>query len=793
MVKRSNNRLPWSIRLASVLLLHVLVVSAPLAADAPALALIGDDEAGIAPGTDLYLEVVLNDAPTGQLAHFRLRDGSLHASAGTLRELGFALGTDDRSASIDVAALPGVSVDYDAARQRVSLRAPLRLLDLATAVLNTPQPSAARAEASPGVLVNYDVYAAGGDAGPAVSGFGELRAFGVGGVFRSSAISRAVRLPGSGWHGDTVRLDSDWRFSFPASATTLTFGDLLTGSLDYSRPTRIGGVQFARDFTLQPYRLTMPLPAFAGEAVAPSAIDLYVNGIRQYSGSVPPGPFSITAIPTMSGVGQAQVVVTDAFGRSSTIDFSFYSANELLQAGLSDWSFELGVVRENYGITSFDYADDPMASASLRRGVSDRLTVSGHAEALDGFANAGAGANLLAGTSGVVEASLARSSGFGASGSQASLGYDWRGSRLSFSAHSTHTSGDFRDVASLYGRPPPRVNERALLGLNLARRGSIGVGYLNLRYPGEERARYANAYYFKSFGDTISMSLNVNQNLDDATDRSVFLGVSLPLGAYSQASASVQRDNGRTQAVMDAMRPVPGEGGFGWHVQARDGQGGTDGLAEAGFNGTHAEVRGGVNASAGEATAYADLSGALVFMGGHAFAARHIDDAFAVVSTSGVADVPVQLENREIGRTDADGMLLVARLNAYQANKLAIDPMQLPADLRIERVSAEVTPADRSGTLVDFDIVAVRAATVILVDASGAPLAPGTPVRLRGQAGAGAIVGFDGVVYLDTLDARNTLDAQPADGTCSVRFDYPETGEPVPEIGPLTCVAEGSP
>ena len=34
--------------------------------------------------------------------------------------------------------------------------------------------------------------------------------------------------------------------------------------------------------------------------------------------------------------------------------------------------------------------------------------------------------------------------------------------------------------------------------------------------------------------------------------------------------------------------------------------------------------------------------GALVLMGGHAFAARPISDAFAVVSTDGVADVPVR-------------------------------------------------------------------------------------------------------------------------------------------------------
>ena len=38
-------------------------------------------------------------------------------------------------------------------------------------------------------------------------------------------------------------------------------------------------------------------------------------------------------------------------------------------------------------------------------------------------------------------------------------------------------------------------------------------------------------------------------------------------------------------------------------------------------------------------------------------------------------------------------MLLVTPLNAYQNNQLGIDPMSLPADVRIDRVNAIATPA----------------------------------------------------------------------------------------------------
>lgn len=91
-------------------------------------------------------------------------------------------------------------------------------------------------------------------------------------------------------------------------------------------------------------------------------------------------------------------------------------------------------------------------------------------------------------------------------------------------------------------------------------------------------------------------------------------------------------------------------------------------------------------------------------MGGGLFAAREINNGFAVVSTDGVPDVPVKLQNNLIGRSDDRGLLLVTPLNSYQKNLISIDPMDLPANMRIARVEANATPADRSGALVSFGI-----------------------------------------------------------------------------------------
>jgi outer membrane usher protein len=757
-------------------------------------------------GDDLYLEVILNQQPTGQLAHFGLRNGHLWARLSTLRRLGFKLPPGSPDPML-LSRIPGVIVHYDDARQQVRITAPLSLLNLKTTVLNAASHQVPDAKSSPGLLLNYDLYGTAGQHGSkSLSGFTELRAFSQSGVFSNTELTQVNRRQGQGWKTRSVRLDSSWQTSFPGRMLTLRVGDTLTGALAWSRSTHIAGVQLSRNFSLQPYRITTPVPTFLGQATVPSSVELYLNGIKQYSSKVAPGPFRVSTAPTINGSGDAQVVLTDALGRSTSIDFPFYTAQTLLQQGLSDWSGSIGVVRRSYGLKSFDYGRQPAVNGTWRYGASDTFTAQAHAEATPGVTDAGVGATwLVSPRFGVLNGSFSRSHGQGLQGGQYSLGYQWRSGPFNFSANSTRTSGNFRDVASLYGAPPPSVSERALVGYSTRGIGSFSVSYLHLRYAAgspvnhapqspfignigyaASDSRYASAFWFKSIARSMSLNLSINQNLNDHRDRSLFLGFTMSLDDRTQLSASVQRDGRRNSFTFDANHSVPSDTGYGWRAQARAGaQHG--GLAEGTWRGNHGQIRAGVSTWQDNSYAYADGSGALVLMGGHVFASRNISDAFAVVSTDGVANVPVKLENRPIGKTDRAGMLLVTPLNAWQKNQLSIDPMDLPADVRIAHVKTIATPSDRAGTLVRFGITPVRAASIILHDAAGKPLPLGSPVRIVGQKDTGAMVGFDGTVYLDTLDVHNTLEVTTRKGRCQVRFDYHKQGNTIPQIGPLTC------
>ena len=789
----------WPSALAEALLLAPALLAWPVhAADAApagvAGAVLGASEPSLAgaSGHDVYLDVTLNGSARG-LVHFGERAGQLWASAASLRALGFVLpaGGADPVALHD---LPGVQQQYDRAQQRVQLTAPLALLKLPETALAVPGIAPHGVTRSPGVLLNYDLYGSQSRGAPtALSAYTELRAFSAWGVISSTAMTRNQRSDPSatGPARQTVRLDTAWSQSWPEQLLTLRVGDTLTNALSWTRATRIGGVQIGSNFALQPYLPTTPAPALLGSAVLPSQLDLYVNGMRQFNGQVPAGPFQLSTLPSITGAGNAQVVLTDAFGRSTTLNFSLYGTRQLLKAGLTAWSAELGWVRQNYGLASNDYARRPVLSGTWRRGLSDTLTAEAHGEATQGLANLGGGGAWLLGNAGVLSGALAASSGGGQSGTQLNLGYNWNNERFNVGLTGTRTQGQYRDAAALYGAALARASGSATVGYNLNELGSVSLSLLYQNYPGQPASRYASAGWFKALGRQATLSVTANRDLTNRKLYSVFVNLSWALDSRTSLSSGVQRDNQGTQFTASASHATPSDGGWGWNAQLRQGAGQHGTQGEVNYLGPWGRYATGANLNNGTRSVYADATGALVFMGGHLFAARPIYDAFALVSTDGVPGVPVLLENRPVGRTDASGHLLVTPLNAWQNNKLGIDAMGLPANRRIDRVEAVVTPSDRAGTLAQFGITPVRAALITLVDAAGAPLPLGSRVSVGGQ-GAGAVVGYDGEVYLDTLaDATNRLTVQTPQGPCGAQFDYQTpAGGAIAKIGPLACTPE---
>lgn len=323
------------------------------------------------------------------------------------------------------------------------------------------------------------------------------------------------------------------------------------------------------------------------------------------------------------------------------------------------------------------------------------------------------------------------------------------------------------------------------MGYNFGTAGNLSLSYLQFRYPEESTVRYVNASWFKAITDNIFINASFNQNVDDSRDSSVYLmltvtpATTLAPAALFSAPMMIWGINS-TPAAHRRLK------GVGWNVAASQ-QGAESAQGEVGYLGRYGKVYTGFNSEPDNQYGYVGATGALVMMGGEVFAARQINNGFAVVSTGGIPGVPIKLQNNLVGKSDAQGLLLVTQLNSYQKNEISIDPMDLPANMRITRVTANATPADRSGALVNFGITPVRAALVILVDGRGQVIPQGSTATLSGGSRQSSVVGFDGMTYFDTLEAHNWLQVTTEKGTCSVSFDFPNKNKDIARIGPLVC------
>lgn len=746
-------------------------------------------------GIELYLQTTLNGADKG-LLNFTYRDAALWADQAMLQQLGFIFpDANNTNGLIALQSLPKIDIHYNPRQQTLRLIAPIEQLRLDKTVRGSYQQSAPKPMDSTGVLLNYNLYATHDEDNTSrLNTYSELRAFNTLGLFSNTALTRTAHSQDT-WDSDTVRLDTSWSKSFPDKLITMRAGDIITSGLSWTRSTRLGGVQIGKNFTLQPYMSTAPLPSFLGSATLPSAVELYVNGLKQYSGDVPAGPFEINTAPNFSGAGDAQLVITDALGQRQTLNFSLYDTHRLLRQGLSDWSFELGVVRKDYGIRSFSYDDDIAASGTVRYGVTPRFTAETHAELTEEIANAGVGGTWqLGGIGGVLFTSLSGSAYQEQQGLQYSGSYSWHNKRFNIGLNATGTHGDYYDIGAQVGSAPARLSAQMVAGLSTDDWGNFGLSYNHIAYEDQNSSELASLYWNKRLGENISLGANMTQDLHNSAHSSAIVGATWRPSQNRTLTSSIQHTNNKSALVADIIQRVPNSGGIGWRAGLRQDDNATDIIAELNYLNRYSRMQAGISRTDDHLYGYASAAGALVMMGGGVFPSREINSGFAVVSTNGIANVPVLLQNSPIGSTNNKGLLLVTPLNPYQENKVSINPADLPVNMRITQLSHNATPSDRAGAMVAFNIEPTQAASLIVTDEQGQFLPVGSIVTtLPKTEDSVSVVGFDGEVYIEGLVKHNVIAVTtPNEDMCqfSVDYDVSTSDADIPLLGPFICHKE---
>lgn len=547
-------------------------------------------------------------------------------------------------------------------------------------------------------------------------------------------------------------------------------------------PLRFGGVQFARNFAVQPGFITIPLPALRGSAALPSVVDIYVNDALAGSRDVPPGPFEITEIPIVSGNGDIQLVVRDLLGREMLYSQSYYAAPKLLRRGLHDYSYEAGLLRSSFGLASNDYGA-MMASATHRYVFSDGFTGELHAEASRDIQLAGTAASLAVPGIGFAEASLGASRSDLGTGAFAGLSLDRRTRGLSLGISAQFTTADYMSIGLSAGRRPPASTIQAFAGLPTGF-GSLGLTYLRRDGRGEPDAEYVSGNSSLRLGRLGSLHVSGRKSLIGKKDFAAELFLVMPMGRASSTTGATI-DNGRVSYRTSMQRGLPVGAGLGYRFAASTGAvDRVDGKLSLQTDfGTHDAQLTWIDGRTGVRLSTA---GGFGIVGGDAFASRRLSQSFATVKVGDYPNVRVYAGNHLVGRTGRNGKAVVPRLRPFDRNALRIELADLPWDAEIVGDQIIVRPYDRHGVAIEFTARPARAAIVTILLADGSSLPAGSIVRLnRGPAEFVSAPGGD--VYLTGLEADNLAVASWSGGTCQLRFRFTRTDDPQPRLAAMRC------
>ena len=630
-----------------------------------------------------------------------------------------------------------------------------------------------------GLFVNYDLLLTRASSSHSESLFSEL----------GIAVGRGIALLNMASVGNDqshrfMRLDTNYTQDSPSDMTMLRLGDSVTRpATSLGRPVRFGGIQMATDFRMRPGIVTVPVPTLSGQAALPSTAEIYVNNVLQSSTSLPPGPFSITTAPIVTGDGEVLLRVRDIAGREELVSGRFYSSAALLAPGLSDYSVEVGKLRSNYALPEDRY-EKPFVSGAYRRGISDTLTLeigtslasSGHGELLGGSAVAFPGL-------GVASLAMGMSHDQDGTGMNVAASFERRSRQASLALRAERADSNYRQM----GVDPVfqlRAFDTAFASYRFEELGTLGLAYTRQRRLLGDAAEIISASFSTPTSALGSMIISVLQSRSTEKTYAISLFWSIPIGGDVSASLSRLSDQKSSETtVLQAQKNAPYGEGIGWRLQAAVNAAQQAAvLAQNAFGALTAEVA----SLRGEDSARIGVSGALVRMNDRWFPTRRISGSYGLVHLPGAQNARVYVDNQFSTRTDSDGYALLPKLRPYVLNHISIDQSDLPMDMRIDQLIAKPVPGWRSGVLINFAIKKVRAATLRVVDSKGADIPAGASVRLRGVETSFA-VGRDGMTYIERLSTENILEITWADRRCEVSIPYLPSEEIVPYLGEFVC------
>ena len=574
-----------------------------------------------------------------------------------------------------------------------------------------------------------------------------------------------------------VRLNTSFIRDDRQTMRRIIGGDFPASSGELGSQLNMGGVSLSKVYRIDPYLIRSPLFNFSGLLTRPSEVDVYVNGLRVRTERFSPGEFELRNLQAISGGQNIEIVVRDPFGREQRYFSPFYFSDNILREGLHEYSYNIGALRENFGLASNDYAH-LVFSAFHRYGVSDSFNAGVQAEGGKGLVNAGVQSSVKLSTYGLLRAEAAASFRQNDTGYAGRVGYEYQSSTLQGSLSIQTFSDGYRTLADTTDTIQRRkFNLFAGFGYTLPFLGSLAVQYLKMDLFNGTGNSDLNLSWTRQLWKQVFFNASYRHILEPQTGNEASVAITWSFAPGYSALASLQGIKEADAQVISVRKDPPVGEGTGWSVRAER----TRNNASEGFtfnptlqyNAQRGILRGDYTMTESSGTSNQDLllslSGSLLHLGNTFAFARPVSDSFAVVKVGDVEGIRIHANGQTLGRSDSQGKVVVPELTSFYENQLTMEDKDVPVDYLMQKVRLLVSPPFRSGSCLTFPLQKYLSFTGNISLASGEKSEPLSNAELTLTAPDGKVTfwtGDKGEFYFDNGQAE--MDVRSVQGCANL-------------------------
>ncbi|AGE94205.1 membrane protein [Citrobacter amalonaticus Y19] len=540
------------------------------------------------------------------------------------------------------------------------------------------------------------------------------------------------------------------------------------------------GVNIASDDEMLPGSERGYAPVIRGSANSNAVVTVKQNGYIIYQQNVAPGAFEISDLYASTNSSDLEITVKESDGSEHTTTQAF-SSIALMQRP-HRLRFEATVGRYRADSSSNDKQPEFMQGSAIY-GLNNRLTAFGGIIAAENYNAIDSGLGVSLGSLGALSADVtfARTK---LDNGETDAGQSWRvlyssnialtGTQFSLANYRYSSQGfyNFADANHRYTEEDD-INyydhKRNRIQLNVSQPlGSGGFYFNGYRQNYWQNARTEHSLSagmnYSLMGINYNMSLTWSQTGTSPDDRTVYLGINIPLSRWlpgSWASYSLTNSqHGATSQNIGLNGSLLEDDSLSYSLQqSHSNQSPADSSSlYATWYAQYARLNTGYySASDGSRQLSYGANGALVIHPHGVTLSQPLGDQFAVVNTD---DTPgIHFQNQRGVSTDWFGNAVIPSLTAYQENRIGLDTTLMPDDVDSSTSALTVVPSRNAAVQAHFSARKGYRVLLTLIQPEGKPV-PFGAMATSADGLMNGIVDDQGVVYLSGVNEATSLNVK---------------------------------